>query len=152
MTTAATAIPDGMIPLTLVTALVIAMITTLTGVIAYLFKHFVTERKTAASERGRLIEEMAKERQEWAVDRVRLEMQGRELRIEFETKHRELIERHADALRQLYEDAREHETLARREYAANMEVVAEKAREAQDKVGTVLDKLYNRYVGGRRSH
>ena len=82
--------------------------------------------------------------------RVHLEMSGRELRAEYETKHREVVERHADMIKALYEDSREHENLMRREYASNMEVVAEKARQAQEKVGEVLDKIYNRFVGTRR--
>jgi len=142
--------PEGMIPLSLVATLVSAMIVTMAGTIAFLFHFFAKERKASATERLRVIEEVAKERQDWAVTRVRLEMARNELRTEFEIKHRELVEHNADALRQLYEDAREHEALARREYAANMEVVAEKAREAQAKVGDVLDKIYNRYIGGRR--
>lgn len=143
----------GSSPLTLVAALVVAVLT-MASVISYLFRYFSkrgdAERKATAGERIRMIEEHAKERQDWAVARVHLEMAGRELRAEYETKHREVVERHADMIKALYEDAREQENLIRREYAANMEVVAEKARQAQEKVGEVLDKIYNRFVGTRR--
>lgn len=140
-------------PLSLVAAMAIAVVT-MAGAVAYLFKYFSgrteAQRKSAESERIRLIEAHADERQNWAVERVRLEVAAKEIRAEYETKHRELVERHSDALHQLYESAREHENLARREYAANMEVVAEKAREVQEKVGAVLDKIYSRYIGMRR--
>jgi hypothetical protein len=151
------ALPDGAgsttNPLTLVAVLVVAVLT-MASVISYLFRYFSKrgdlERKSTAQERMQLFEERAKERQEWEVARVRLEMSAREIRAEYEAKHREIVERHAEMIRALYEDAREQENLARREYAANMEVVAEKARQAQEKVGEVLDKIYNRFVGTRR--
>lgn len=143
-------------PMTLTGAL-IAAVTVLAGVIVYLFIHFSKqakmERKAFQEERKREDEAYAKGRQEWAVERVRLEMAAKEVRSEYETRHRELMERHAEAIRQLYDDAREAESAARREYAQNMEVVAQKAAEAQEKVGHVLDKIYNRFIGTRsRSH
>lgn len=146
-------LPSDTNPLSLIAALVVAVVT-MAGVIGYLFKYFSgrteKERKSAEAERIRLIEAHAEERQNWAVERVRLEVTAKENRAEYEIKHREVVERHADALERLYESAREHENMARREYAANMEVVAEKAREVQEKVGAVLDKIYSRYIGMRR--
>jgi len=81
--------------------------------------------------------EQANERQAWAVERERL-------RTEYET-------RHLSTLQRLYEDAREHEATARREYAENMEIVAAKAAEGSEKVAAVLNKIYDRYISPRRT-
>lgn len=136
-------------PLTLVVALSIAVVT-MAGVVAYLFRYFTKKSDTAEKERLHLLEAIAKEREAWAAERVQMGLAHKENRAEYEAKHREVVERHAASLRELYDDAREQETISRREYAANMEVVAEKARESQEKVGQVLDKIYNRFIAGLR--
>lgn len=143
------AIVDASHPLTLVVALSIAVVT-MAGVVAYLFRYFTKRNDTAEKERLHLLKSIADERAAWSAERVQLGVAHKENRAEYEAKHREVVERHAASLRQLYDDAREIEALARREYAANMEVVAEKARESQEKVGQVLDKIYNRFIVGLR--
>src|SRR5262249_10559620 len=138
-------------PLSLGSALVIAVLTMAT-VVTYLFHFFNKRLDRERNERLNLLEERAKERQdwsesrakeraEWAIERVRLDALLDRTRGEFEAKHRELAEKHAQIVHDTYQEAREQENLMRRDYTANMEVVAEKAREIQMRVGDVLDKI-----------
>jgi hypothetical protein len=119
-----------------------------------------------AKERQTALSDQAKERTAWALERVELrtdfdkkirELQAesdrrmRESHTEYERKLREAVEKHAAMISELYDSARENEIAARREYTANMEIVATKAAEANDKIGAVLEKMYDRYVPSRRT-
>jgi hypothetical protein len=127
------------VPTSLISALVIA-VAVLAGVVVFLFKYYSGQHDKVASERT-----------QWAVDRARLEDQRENieltLRAEYEGRHRVLAEEHAKALRDLFDRAREHENIARREYLANMEVLAAEAAKANEKIGLVLEKALDRFVG-----
>ncbi len=142
--------PDLATPSSLVGALVVA-IAALSGVIVFLFKHYSRRE----DERRKHDEDVAKERTLWAVERARLEVDRdhmrAEIRAEFEERHRVVVSEHAKLLRESHDAARENEAAARREYAANIEVVAAKASEAADKIGGVIEKIYERFVL-RRPH
>jgi biopolymer transport protein ExbB/TolQ len=118
--------------------LLISAIMALAIALVYLWRYYANQMKEIEVERRSQALEQAKEREAWAVERV-------EIRAEYEAKY------HA-TLRQLYEDAREYEIAARREFAENMEIVASKAAEASERVAAVLDKIYDRFIiGPRRS-
>ena len=130
---------DLPVPTSLISVLIIA-VTVLSGVIVFLFKYYSGQHDKVASERT-----------QWAVDRARLEDQRDNieltLRAEYEARHRALAEENAKALRDLFDRAREHENVARREYLANMEVLAAEAAKANEKIGIVLEKALDRFVG-----
>jgi hypothetical protein len=130
---------DLPVPTSLISVLIIA-VTVLAGVVVFLFKYYSGQH-----------DKVALERSQWAVDRAKLEdqreMDRLELRAEYETKHRMLSEENAKALRDLFDRAREHENVARREYLANMEVLAAEAAKANEKIGLVLEKALDRFVG-----
>lgn len=139
---------SGDVPTTLMGALVLAIIG-LAGTVAYLFRFYSTRQVQAEKERREHDADHARERATWAAERASLLAERATLeallRAEYEKRHREMVDR-------LYEEAREFETTARREYAANMELVANKAGEINDKIGTILERFYERYVNPRRAH
>ncbi len=163
-------------PTSMVVILSIA-VTALAATVVFLFKYYSgrmtlveDERRKRddeqAKERMTTLADQAKERTAWALERVELradfdkkirELQAesdrrlRESHTEYERKLREAVEKHAATISELYEASRENEICARREYTANMEVVANKASEANDKIGAVLEKMYDRYVPNRRT-
>jgi hypothetical protein len=120
--------------------LLIATILALAGVIAYLFRYY----SKRAEDHGREREAWAREREAWGAERVRLERFHVELRAEYESKYHE-------TLTTLYKEARENEAAARREYAENMDSVAQKAAEASARVATVMDKMYDYLIRPRRT-
>ena len=136
-------------PTSLVTVFIIA-ITTLSGVIAYLFRYYSSRQAAIEEQRLKREEEHAHERTGWAVERAELKSYNDDLRAEYEAKFRANSERHAETVRALYDVGRDHENAARREYLQNMEVVAAKAAEANDKIGAVLEKALERSLGARR--
>src|SRR5215470_2700540 len=127
-------IPTSLIPL-LITAIL-----ALAGVIAYLFRYY----SKRAEDHGKEREAWSKEREAWAAERARLERFQIDLRAEYEAKYHSTLET-------LYKEARENEALARREYAENMESVAQKAAEASSKVAAVMDKIYDYLIRPRRA-
>jgi flagellar biosynthesis/type III secretory pathway M-ring protein FliF/YscJ len=99
--------------------------------------------------------EMEKERAQWNVERATL-------RTEYERKHRELVESYAEtmreerescaqALREERDSNREHEDLARKEFADLMERVAVESGKASQAVVDMMQKFYDRFVGPTRS-
>jgi Skp family chaperone for outer membrane proteins len=161
-------LPDVSPPTSLIAAMTIAVVV-LTGVIGYLFRHYTAkmaeinagfnerlsqmtskhaeEHKAWAAER----EGWCAERASWAAERAKLEQHRTEYRLEYETRHREVVAHYADQVSELYEKTLEHESAARREYADNMEHVADKAAEATAKLGVVIEKVYDAFAGLRRS-
>lgn len=144
---------DSPVPTSLVVLLIIA-VTALAGVIGYLFQFYSKRMAQAAADQRVEADKQHQERVSWALERARMEatMQAASnaLRAEYEAKHRILAEQHAKALGDLFDASREHEDQARREYLENIESVSQKAAEANTKVAAVLDKFYERYVGGPR--
>jgi tRNA splicing ligase len=124
-------------------AVLIAAVTALAGTVAYLFKHFSTKEA-----------ESAKERMAWALERQKFDTQRDEyeiaLRLEYEARHRVVLENHIKMMATSHEASRDHEDLVRREFAQLMETVSSKATEGSDKVAAVMDKFYDRFVGTRR--
>jgi hypothetical protein len=141
---------DPAIPTSLATVFVIA-ITTLAGVIAYLFRYYSGRQANIEEQRLKREDEHARERTTWVLERAELKNYNDDLRAEFEAKFRANSERHAETVRTLYDVGRDHENAARREYLQNMEVVAAKAAEANDKIGAVLEKALERSLGNRRN-
>jgi hypothetical protein len=130
--------------------MLILAVVALASVIAYLFKFYsgrMEAKDLALAAKDLLLakerEERAKERESWVVERTRHERFQVELRAEYETKYH-------GTLKTLYDDAREHETTMRREYAENVELVAQNLAAAGDKVGRALDKIYDTFVAPRR--
>jgi hypothetical protein len=121
--------------------LLISAIVALAGVIVFLFRYYSKRADLHDKER----ESWAKERESWALERVRLEGFQTTLRAEYEQKYHETY-------KTLYQDAREYEAAARREYAENMEIVAQKAAEASEKITTVMNKIYDYLIRPRRPH
>ena len=124
-------------PPSLVAALVIA-VTALAGVVLYLWRHYAEKEK----ERIKREVDFANERASWAVERARLEARLDTLReeseAEYEAKYRDVLEA-----------SRKHEDEIRRDFARNIDVIAAQANASTDKIVTVLDKFYERYVGQR---
>ncbi len=124
-------------------AILITALTALAGTVAYLFKHFSSREAEAV-----------KERLAWAVERSKFDTAREEyeiaLRLEYETKHRALLENHIKTMAVVHDAAREHEDLVRREFAQLMETVSAKASESSDKIAAVMDKFYERYVERRQ--
>jgi hypothetical protein len=144
--------PDATIPPYLVTILIGAVVC-LAGAIAFLFRHYSSKQDASETSRRQSESEFAKERLAWALERQRWETQREEyelsVRLEYEAKHREVLERHIQITAGLHEAARTHEDLIRREYAQIQETVQAKASSSIDKVTAVMDKFYDRYVGPR---
>lgn len=149
MTDAASAIAaDPNVPTSVIVLLGIA-VSALAGVIAYLFKYYSGRMKESEDHRLKSEEVHAQERQTWAVERERLGNARNELRLEFEVKHREMLERAVDAMREL-------EAKLRAEYVrlvesveesntTNMKILADKADEANQRMSTVMEKLATRF-------
>ena len=134
--------PEPAVPTSLVPLLVIAVVA-LAGVIAYLFRFYTGRMEAKDATLAKEREERAKERENWVIERTRHERFQVELRAEYEAKYHEMH-------KTLYEDAREHEDKARREYTENIEAVSQNVQAASDKVTQVLDKIYDRYISPRR--
>ncbi len=161
-------IPDVSPPTSLIAAMTIAVVV-LTGVIGFLFRHYTAkmaeltatfndrlsqvtskhaeEHKAWAEER----EGWCTERASWAAERAKMEQHRTEYRLEYETRHREVVGHYADQVSELYEKTLQYQSAARREYADNMEHVADKAAEATAKLGVVIEKIYDAFAGLRRS-
>jgi len=144
---------DPVVPTSLITVLIIA-VTALSGVVAYLFKHYQNKLSEMEKDRREREAQQVQERAAWAQERVRLEKEQEtfEIRVrgEFEGKHKLVLEHQVKMVTDLHEAAREHETASRREFATTMEMVADKSTEASEKVAAVLDKFLDRFVTGRR--
>lgn len=160
-------LPDISPPTSLIAAMTIAVVV-LAGVIVFLFRHYTAkmaelnassnerisqmttkhaeEHKTWAAER----EGWCAERASWAAERAKMEQHRTEYRLEYETRHKDVVAQYADQALELYEKVLQHETAARREYADNMELVADKAAEATAKLGVVIEKIYDAFAGLRR--
>lgn len=127
-------VPTSLVPLLIATILALA------GVIAYLFRYY----SKRAEDHGKEREAWAKEREAWAVERTRHERFQIELRAEYEAKYHE-------TLSTLYKETRESEAAVRREYAENIDSVAQKAAEASSKLAAVMDKIYDYLIRPRRT-
>ncbi len=129
-------LPTSMVPLLLLA------ITTLAGVVVYLFTYYNKRDREHTKER----EGWAKEREGWAVERERWERTRSEYRAELEARYRE-------DYRTLYDQQRKYEAESRQADADRMEAIEKLAAEANTKVASVLEKICERYIGpGRRSH
>lgn len=151
-------------------ALIIA-ITTLAGVVAYLFRLYVSrnkeitsreeamasERHAAALERAvissdhkRVLEKIeAEHRHELDVQARQFELQEAELRADHEKQWRETIERYDSAARRESEIFRAHEDQVRKEFTAIMEKVSDSAEKSASATAQVLQRFYDRFVGPR---
>ncbi len=141
------------VPTSLVPLLIVAVVA-LAGTVAFLFRHYSKCMAALEASRAKEREDRAQEREEWVLERARHELERAhherrqvEVRAEYESRHREV-------LKSLYDDAREHEDRTRREYAENIEVVAEHQAKASERVTQVLDKIYDRFdrLIGSRPH
>jgi biopolymer transport protein ExbB/TolQ len=124
--------------------LLCAAVTALAATVGYLFKFYSTKMSEQSADRRKIEAEHADERKQWAVERARadsrVEIARAELKAEYEKSFREILE-----------DARKHEDEVRRDYARNIDGVAEQLSAAHDRLTVVMDKFYERFVnGGRR--
>jgi hypothetical protein len=107
--------------------------------IIQLFKMMRADQAAAKAE----AKEMIKERDQWAVEREKLQ-------INCEQKLRTAVEKYADALLQEREANREHEDLVRKEFAELMEKVAAESGRAAQATVDMMQKFYDRFVGPSR--
>lgn len=148
-------VPTPEVPKTLIGALAIA-VSALAGTIVYLWR-FYQGRMSKADKTRRLLDEThAKEREAWAVERTSthesFETERAHLRLEFEEKHRILVEDYLKKAQDLYQLSREDQRAARKEFAEIMEIVSKEATKSSEKIATVLEKFYDRFVGPRRNY
>lgn len=145
--------PEPTVPTSLLTVLIVA-VTTLAGVVAFLWKHYQGKLDKLAEVNKQVDALNYQERLAWAAERQRLAQSQEEfevrLRLEFEGKHRMVLEDYAKRLAEAIDGAREREDAIRREFTTNMELIAGKAESSQAKLALVLDKFYERYVSPRR--
>lgn len=141
-----------MVPTTLLAALGAAVVS-LGGVVAYLFRHYTGRLKEIDDDRRRHDEQIAKERAAWVEERAHLSRSREEietdLRLEFEGKLRQALQDHIAKLCEVFESARENENEARREYTKNVEFISRTAAEANEKIGMVLERFYDRLAAKR---
>ncbi len=104
-----------------------------------LFKMMRSDSAAASAEQ----KAMEKERGQWAVERETI-------RTEFERKHREQVERYAEAIQEERNSNRAHEDLARKEFADLMEQVATEGGKASQALVDMMQKFYDRFVGPTR--
>lgn len=107
--------------------------------IIHLFKAMRKDHEAAKADE----KAMEKERGQWAVEREAL-------RTEYERKHRELVEKYAENLREERDGNREHEDLARKEFAELMERVAAESGRSSQALVDMMQKFYDRFVGPPR--
>jgi len=117
------------------------------GVVALVFAYaiihlFKTMRADQAASKAEA-KAMDEERKQWAVER-----EG--LRTEYERKHRELVERYAEAEREEREEGRAREDIVRKEFADLMERVATESGKASQALVDMMQKFYDRFVGPSR--
>ncbi|HWW61203.1 MAG TPA: hypothetical protein VN181_07540 [Thermoanaerobaculia bacterium] len=140
------------IPTSLLTVLIVA-VTTLAGVIVYLWKHYQAKLDKIAEVEKEVDKGVHQERLLWAAERQRLAQAQEDfevrLRLEFETKHRAAVEDCAKRVADAVQASRDREDSIRREYAENMTLVAERAEASSAKLATVMEKFYDRYVSPR---
>lgn len=72
-------------------------------------------------------------------------------RADFEAKLRKNAEDYTEAVRADMHESRSREDIIRREFSELMETIATKASEASDATRQVLDKIYERFIGPRKS-
>lgn len=140
------------LPTSLITVLIVA-ITTLAGVIAYLWKHYQSRLDEINKVNNIADAGVYQERLGWTAERVRLGQAQEDfeirLRLEFEAKHRLVVEDCAKRVAEAVQAARDREDAVRREFADNMGTIATKMESGQAKLALVLDKFYDRYVSPR---
>lgn len=135
-------------------------ITTLCGVIAFLFRLYLSRNKEISKEQ----ELMVKERGDWAIERAKLtsdlamerakmaadfELKEVETRADYEKKFRELIERYDGIARRDSDNHRAHEDQVRKDFAEIMERVSAEAGKSSQALVQMLQKFYDRMVGPR---
>lgn len=126
-------------------AALVAVITTLAGVVAYLFKRY--ERRDDRREKA-----MAEEREKMATERAKWALEREQLRADFSAKHAELSDDYATGLREERKTSMDHEDEIRAEFAAIMERVATEAGKSSAALVEMLQKFYDRFVGPQRRY
>jgi len=107
--------------------------------IIQLFKTMRADQAAAKAE----AKETAKERDQWAIEREKLQ-------INCEQRLRVAVEKYSEALVQEREANREHEDLVRKEFAELMEKVAGESGRAAQATVDMMQKFYDRFVGPSR--
>jgi hypothetical protein len=131
-------------PHTIWGGLIIA-ISTLAGVVAYLFRFYNKRDAKLQEERKQIIAE----RSGWALEREGWEKERLRIRLEFEEKHREVVENYAKALHEDVSNSREREDKIRNEFGELMEEVRDDAQKSSSALVDTLQKFYDRFVGPR---
>jgi hypothetical protein len=143
-----------------IAGLLITAVSVLAGVIAYLFKLYIAQSK----EKNATDISMAKERESWAQERLKLvgdhalerqrimkeaEVQEAALRADYEKRHREVIERYDGIARADSKRMLDHEDEVRKDFADIMERVSGEHTKANESLVAMLHKFYERFVGPR---
>lgn len=122
----------------------------------YLFKRYeAREREHTAREKENTArwdareKEIASEREAMIEEREGHQTALVAVRVEYEVKHRELVQQYAASARADHSDNRAHEDAARREFANIMTTVEDQAAKSAAAVTAVLEKLHDRFVGPR---
>lgn len=113
-------------------------------VIKHLYNRLSRQEIDFAAERKALHEERLK------IDAAH-DVELASMRASFEEKLRKNAEDHTEAVRADMHESRSREDAIRREFSELMEAIAIKASEASDATRQVLDKIYERFIGPRKS-
>ncbi len=111
------------------------------GVIVFLFKFY-----------NRRIDLLTAERESWLKKEASWDAELAKLRLEYEEKHRALVETTTKEMREERDNNRDHEDAARKEFAEMMEAVSEASTKSSQALVDVLGKFYDRFVGPTRGH
>lgn len=141
------------IPSWFVGALVIA-ITTLSGVVVYLFKLVLSQRDNHDKNRQSAELLHAEERNKWLEEKAawdaEREAEHASLALNYETKAKELAEGYNKALSEERAAHLTREELIRKEGAELVERMSAEAAKAAGKMADLLQKFHERFVGGPR--
>lgn len=148
-----TNIPPGWVPW--IVGGLIFVIVTLAGVIAYLFKLYNRRVVSHDKQRRELEAAHALERNRWIEERAawdaEREAETLQLRLDYETKHRELAEGY---IKQSAHDRAQHllrEEQIRKDGGELMEKMQDRAAVSTQAMVDLLQKIHQRFLGGRRA-
>jgi hypothetical protein len=132
----------------------VAALSALSGVVAYLFKLY--NKRTIAHEKQRQLADAdhATERRTWIEEKsawdAEREAERERDRADYETKHREVIERYDLIAREEREAHYQREETIRQEHAEMLERLAAAENKRSAAEVELLQKMHERLSGGRR--
>lgn len=146
-------IPAGWVPWIVGTLIVVVI--ALAGVIVYMFKLYNRRVVSHDKQRRELEAQHALERNRWIEERAawdaERESETLQMRLDYETKHKELAEAY---IKQSAHDRSEHlarEEQIRKDSGLLIEKMQERAAVASQATADLLQKIHQRFLGGRRA-